>query len=49
MQTRSHASIRSINTPPDVENLLGGKEEEVFPKLRDAALQCIDADGAEVI
>jgi Asp/Glu/hydantoin racemase len=43
------ASIRSINTPPDVENLLGGKEEEVFPKLRDAAMQCIDVDGAEVI
>ena len=31
------ASIRSINMPPDVENLLGGKEEVVFPKLRDAA------------
>jgi allantoin racemase len=43
------ASIRSINTPPDVENLLGGKEEEVFPKLRDAAMRCIDDDGAEVI
>jgi allantoin racemase len=43
------ASIRSINTPPDVENLLGGKEEVVFPKLRDAALACIDEDGAEVI
>ncbi len=42
------ASIRSINTPPDVENLLGGKEEVVFPKLRDAGLQCIE-DGAEVI
>ena len=42
------ASIRSINTPPDVENLLGGKEEVVFPKLRDAGLACID-DGAEVI
>ena len=26
------ASIRSINTPPDVENLLGGKEEVVFPR-----------------
>ena len=26
------ASIRSINTPPDVENLLGGKEEVVFPE-----------------
>ena len=43
------ASIRSINTPPDVENLLGGKEEVVFPKLRDAAMRCIDEDGAEVI
>ena len=43
------ASIRSINTPPDVENLLGGKEEDVFPKLRDAAMECIDVDGAEVI
>ena len=43
------ASIRSINTPPDVENLLGGKEEVVFPKLRDTALACIEEDGAEVI
>jgi allantoin racemase len=34
--------------PPDVENLLGGKEEVVFPKLRDAGLQCV-ADGADVI
>ncbi len=42
------ASIRSINTPPDVENLLGGKEEEVFPKLRDAGFKCIE-DGADVI
>jgi len=43
------ASIRSINTPPDVENLLGGKEEVVFPKLRDTALRCIEDDGADVI
>lgn len=43
------ASIRSIDTPPDVENLLGGKEEDVFPRLRDAALRCVDEDGAEVI
>jgi allantoin racemase len=42
------ASIRSINVQPDVENLLGGKEEEVFPKLLDAGRQCI-GDGAEVI
>jgi allantoin racemase len=43
------ASIRSINVPPDVENLLGGKEEEVFPKLVDAALRCVEEDGADVI
>jgi allantoin racemase len=43
------ASIRSINTPPDVENLLGGKEEVVFPKLREAAMRCIEEDGADVI
>jgi allantoin racemase len=43
------ASIRSINVMPDPENLLGGKEEVVFPKLRDAAMQCIEEDGAEVI
>lgn len=42
------ASVRSIDIMPDVENLLGGKEEVVFPKLRDAALACID-DGADVI
>lgn len=41
-------SVRSINTPPDVRNLLGGKEDVVFPKLREAGLQCID-DGADVI
>lgn len=43
------ASIRSINVMPDVENLLGGKEEVVFPKLVDCAMQCIEEDGAEVI
>ena len=30
---RQCASIRSINVLPDVKNLLGGKEEVVFPKL----------------
>ena len=43
------ASIRSINVMPDVENLLGGKEEVVFPKLVDCAMRCIEEDGAEVI
>jgi allantoin racemase len=41
-------SVRSINTLPDVENLLGGKEDVVFPKLRAAGLQCVE-DGADVI
>lgn len=42
------ASIRSINVPPDVENLLGGKEEDVFPKLVEEGLRCVE-DGADVI
>lgn len=41
-------SVRSINTPPDVSNLLGGKEEVVFPKLVAAGMQCVE-DGADVI
>jgi allantoin racemase len=45
---RHLASIRSINMMPDLANLLGGKEDVVFPKLRDAGLRCIE-DGAEVI
>jgi allantoin racemase len=43
------ASIRSINMMPDLENLLGGKEEVVFPMLRDAGMACIEEDGAQVI
>jgi allantoin racemase len=42
------ASIRSIDVPPDVENLLGGKEEDVFPKLLEAGRACV-GDGADVI
>ncbi len=41
-------SIRTPNIPPDVENLLGGKEEDVFPKLKAEAEKCIE-DGADVI
>lgn len=40
--------VESINTPPDVKNLLGGKEEVVFPKLRDAGLRLVE-QGAEAI
>jgi len=43
------ASIRSINMLPDVDNLLGGKEDVVFPMLRDAGMACIEEDGAQVI
>lgn len=41
-------SIRSPDIMPDPENLLGGKEDVVFPKLVAAGLQCVE-DGAEVI
>jgi Asp/Glu/hydantoin racemase len=43
------ASIRSIDTTPDNQALLGGKEEEVFPLLLDCARVCIEEDRAEVI
>lgn len=33
---------------PDLANLLGGKEDVVFPKLRQKGLRCVE-DGAEVI
>ena len=41
-------SIRSPDLMPDPENLLGGKEEVVFPKLVAAGMQCVE-DGADVI
>ena len=41
-------SIRSPDIMPGPENLLGGKEDVVFPKLVAAGLQCVE-DGAEVI
>jgi allantoin racemase len=34
--------------PPDLRNLLGGKEEVVFPKLVAEGMRCVE-DGAEVI
>lgn len=41
--------IRSPNIMPDPENLLGGKEEVVFPKLLEAGRQLVEEDGAEAI
>lgn len=43
------ASIRSINTRPDLSELLEGKEEVVFNKLKDEAMSAIEQDGADVI
>jgi allantoin racemase len=42
------ASIRSIGVLPDVRNLLGGKEDAIFPRLVEEGLRCVD-DGAHVI
>lgn len=42
------ASVRAIDVPPDLAELLSGKEEDVFPMLLDASRRCID-DGADVL
>jgi allantoin racemase len=41
-------SMRSVDLRPDLENLLGGKEEQVLPILLAEAQNCV-ADGADVI
>lgn len=43
------ASIRDINTRPDLDELLTGKEEVVFAALEEAARRAVDEDGADVI
>jgi allantoin racemase len=43
------ASIRDIDTRPDLDELLTGKEDIVFNALEEAARQAIDGDGAAVI
>lgn len=43
------ASIRSIKTRPDLEELLAGKEEVIFKKLENESLKAINEDGADVI
>ena len=43
------ASIRHIDTRPDVQELLTGKEEVVFEKLKEQGLRAIEEDGADVI
>ena len=43
------ASVRSIGVEPDNQSLLAGKEDQVLPRLYEAALRCIEEDGAQVI
>lgn len=43
------AGIRHIDTRPDLEALLAGKEDVVFGKLEAAAQRLINDDGADVI
>ena len=43
------ASVRAIEFSPDNQNLLSGKEEEVFPLLEEAARKAIEIDGADVL
>lgn len=43
------ASVRAAGLRPDNQSLLGGKEDETFPALHRAALQCVEEDGADVI
>jgi len=43
------ASLRSIDTRPDLKELLTGKEEVVFARLETQARRAMDEDGADVI
>lgn len=43
------ASLRSIDTRPDLSDLLAGKEEVIFPKLEAQCRAAIEEDGADVI
>jgi allantoin racemase len=43
------ASVRSIDSPPDLDRLLEGKEAETFQKLTQEALLAIENDGADTI
>ena len=43
------ASMRSIKTRPDLEELLEGKEEVIFEKLEAEARKAIEEDNADVI
>ncbi|MEQ8396026.1 aspartate/glutamate racemase family protein [Thalassobaculum sp.] len=43
------ASIRSADLQPNNQELLGGREDEVFPVLLEVATRCVEQDRADVI
>ncbi|MEB2844565.1 hydrogenase expression protein HupH [Rhizobiales bacterium RZME27] len=43
------ASLRSAGLQSNNQSLLAGKEEEFFPALYEAAMKCVQVDGADVI
>jgi allantoin racemase len=43
------ASVRSLNVPPDTQELLNGKEEILFGELERISREAIQQDGADVI
>lgn len=43
------ASLRAAGLQPNNQSLLAGKEDEFFPALHQAALRCVEEDGADVI
>lgn len=43
------ASLRSAGLQPNNQSLLAGKEDEYFPALYEAAMRCVEEDGADVI
>jgi allantoin racemase len=43
------ASIRSVNEPLDVEDLLAAKLDQVLPRLLEQAKRCVEDDGADVV
>lgn len=47
--TDNVASVRTVNIPPNVEELFAGKEQEMYEKLTAEAMIAIEQDGADVI
>ena len=43
------ASIRAADLQPNNQELLGGREDEVFPVLLEVATRCVEQDRADVI